>query len=240
VIPLLSAFLTPIRHLPPPNPLHGLTVTRQQQERWGLAALAVLLVSAPVFVQAPLVRAWPWLSLALTLLWVALALTLRRRPAQAIWGDLLLGFSWCWLAGSVYWGWFRWEPFYHLPLESIGLPAALWGLARGRGLIGHYFYLGSLLGTAATDGYFYLTGLMDSWRRLMAIEPELAGAVFHQALAQMQTPWGIGWAMILVLLLWGLGVWALGRRAYPWQAFGGAVLSTILVDSLFWLAAILS
>ncbi|MEB3175147.1 MAG: DUF3120 domain-containing protein [Cyanobacteriota bacterium] len=200
----------------------------------------MFLVSAPVFVQAPLVRAWPWLSLALTPLWIALALTLRRNPAQFIWGDLLLGFSWCWLAGSIYWGWFRWEPFYHLPLEAIGLPAALWGISRRRGLIGHYFYLGSLLGTAITDGYFYLTGLMDHWRRLMVVEPAQAGSVLHQALGEIQTPWGIGWAIVLVLLLWGLGLWALGQRAYPWQAFGGAVLSTILVDSLFWLAAIAS
>jgi hypothetical protein len=74
----------------------------------------------------------------------------------------------------------------------------------------------------------------------MVIEPDLAGSVFHQALGQMQTPWGIGWAMLLALLLWGLGVWALRRPAHPWQAFGGAVLSTILVDCLFWLAAILS
>jgi hypothetical protein len=89
-----------------------------------MLAAAVVLVSVPVFVQAPLVRLVPWLSLVMTLGWLLLSLQLLKRPASERWGDLLIGFTWTWLAGSVYWGWFRWEPLLHLPIEAIGLPIA--------------------------------------------------------------------------------------------------------------------
>ena len=229
---------------------YGLTVPRRWQqwrstvefraETTGICLSAGFLVSIPVFIQAPLVRQFPWLSLGLTLVWVALSLGLMRRPDQAIWGDLLLGFSWSWLAGSLYWGWFRWEPLWHLPIESLGLPFAIWGLRRRWGMVGHLFYLGSLCGTAVTDAYFYLTGLMEHWRQVMVVDPEFVPPVLHAALAKIQTPWGMGWAMVLVVLLIGLGSWALKQKTSPWQAFAGAILSTILVDGLFWVAAIMA
>lgn len=198
---------------------------------------AALLVSIPVFLQAPLVRAFPWLSLGLTGGWLWLSLTLRNRPATALWGDLLLGFTWTWLAGSVYWGWLRWEPFLHLPVEAIGLPFAWFYLAQGKGKIGNWFYLGSLLGTAVTDLYFYLVNLIPHWRQIMQVAPEQMSPIFQSAVAQVQTPWGIGCAAFLGLLLLGVGGWPLQRQQLHWWTFSGAVLSTILVDGLFWLAA---
>ncbi|MBE9174501.1 DUF3120 domain-containing protein, partial [Synechocystis salina LEGE 06155] len=57
----------------------------------GMQLMAGFLVSVPVFIQAPLVRQFPWLSLALTLPWVAIAVWLMKRPDRALWGDLLLG-----------------------------------------------------------------------------------------------------------------------------------------------------
>ncbi len=198
---------------------------------------AAFLVSVPVFVQAPLVRLLPWLSLMLTGGWVFLAFILLKRPQTRLWGDLLLGFSWSWLAGSIYWGWLRWEPLIHLPVESIGLPFAVWCLWRGWGLTGNLFYLGSLLGTAITDLYFYLTGLIPHWRQLMQVSPALATPIFQSAIAQIQTAWGISWAVVLVNLLLGLSLWSLQKQQCHWWAFAGAVLSTILVDSLFWVAA---
>lgn len=198
------------------------------------------LVSVPVFIQAPLVRLFPTFTLLLTGVWVLLSLKLMNNPKTAIWGDLLLGFSWSWLAGAIYWGWFRWEPFVHLPIEAIGLPFALWGLQKRWGIIGHLFYLGSLIGTAITDGYFYLTGLIDYWRQVMYVDPDFVAPIFQQAIAQIQTGWGIGWAIILVNLLLGLGTWGLQKKRTHWWAFSGAILSTILVDSLFWLVALLA
>ena len=198
---------------------------------------ASFLVSVPVFFQAPIVRLFPWLSLGLTVVWIVVGWLLYQRPQTRWWGDILLGFSWSWLAGSIYWGWLRWEPLVHIPVESIGLPFALWCVWRGWGLIGNYFYLGSLLGTAITDVYFYLTGLIPYWRKLMTVEPALASPIFHSALNQMQTPWGISWAIVLVNMLLAVSLWSLQKRQRYWWAFAGAVLSTILVDSLFWIGA---
>lgn len=194
----------------------------------------------PVFFQAPLVRQLPLLSLVLTLGWVWLGLRLMKRPETHLWGDLLVGFSWSWLAGSIYWGWLRSEPLIHLPIEAVGLPFALWGLWQGWGKVGNLFYLGSLFGTALTDVYFYLTDLIPYWRKVMQVEPELATPILQDAIAQVQTTWGISWAVVLVATLGVVGCWSLAKGQLPWWAFSGAVLSTILVDSLFWLVAALA
>jgi hypothetical protein len=210
----------------------------QLQATWRIFAAAAFLVSVPVFIEAPLVRNYPVISVVSTLLWVCLGLILIQRPQSQIWGDLLLGFSWSWLAGAIYWGWFRWEPAIHLPIESIGVPFAIWGLWRGFGKIGNLFYLGSLLGTAITDLYFYQVGLVDYWRQLMQVDPSLATPILQQAIAQVRTPWGTAWAVVLVNLLLGVGIIPLGTKQLHWYAFSGAVLTTIVVDSLFlWVAS---
>ncbi len=210
------------------------------RQRWLIFAAASFLVSGPVFFQAPLVRVWPTLSLALSFAWFALAYWLQRRPGWALWGDLLVGFSWTWLAGSLYWGWLRWEPLIHLPVEAIALPLLAWGSYRQRWPIGNSFYLGSLVGTAMTDLYFYLTALIPYWRQVMQVEPEMAPVVLQAALAHIETPWAGFCALWLVAVLLSVGFWALKRPSLQDWAFGGAVLSTILVDGLFWLGLSLS
>ncbi|MDJ0678796.1 MAG: DUF3120 domain-containing protein [Xenococcaceae cyanobacterium MO_167.B52] len=212
-------------------------IPNQEGKAWWVFGAASFLVSVPVFFQAPIVRLFPWISLFLTLFWIVLGWWLYKRPQTRWWGDIILGFSWSWLAGSIYWGWLRWEPLIHIPVESIGVPFALWCLWRGWGKIGNYFYLGSLLGTAVTDLYFYLTSLIPYWRKLMEVDPALASPIFKSALAQMQTPWGISWAIVLVNLLLGISLYSLQKEHLYWWAFGGAVLSTLVVDSLFWIAA---
>ncbi len=209
----------------------------RDSQAWRVFLAASFLVSVPVFFQAPIVRLFPWISLALTLFWIGLGWWLYQRPQTRWWGDIILGFSWSWLAGSIYWGWLRWEPLIHIPIESIGLPFALWFIARSWGKVGNLFYLGSLLGTAITDLYFYLTGLIPYWRELMTVDPTLASPIFKSALAQIQTPWGISWAIVLVNTLLAISLFSLRRIELHWWAFAGAVLSTILVDSLFWIAA---
>lgn len=205
---------------------------------WVAFAAGIFLVSVPVFFQAPLVRSLPWLSLGLTLGWLSLSVGLLFRAVTRFWGDLLLGFTWSWLAGSIYWGWFRWEPLLHLPVEAIGLPFAIWCLSRQRLKIGSLFYLGSLLGTALTDLYFYLVNLIPYWRKIMLVEPEMAFAVFQGAIGQIRTPWGYGWAIALATTLVMISLSSLWSKRLHWWAFSGAVLGTILVDGLFWLAAI--
>ena len=207
------------------------------RQAWLVFAAAVFLVSVPVFIEAPLVRSLPWVSLAMTAGWVRLSFVLMSRPATYLWGDLLLGFSWSWLAGSIYWGWLRWEPLFHLPVEAIGLPFALWCLWRNWGKVGNFFYLGSLLGTVLTDLYFYLVGLMPYWRQIMRVEPSLASPILQSAVSTVQTPWGQAWALVLASVLLTVGIFSLRYQQRHWYAFSGAVLSTILVDSLFLLAA---
>lgn len=215
----------------------SLAIPERKNQAWWVFGAASFLVSVPVFFQAPIVRLFPVVSLWLTLVWVVVGWLLYRRASTRWWGDILLGFSWSWLAGSIYWGWFRWQPLIHLPIEAIGVPFALVCLWRGWGRVGNYFYLGSLLGTIITDVYFYLTGLIPYWRELMEVEPALASPILKSALAQMQTPWGFSWAIILVNLLLGISFYALQKPQLHWWAFGGAVLSTLVVDSLFWIAA---
>lgn len=224
-----------------------LTATRQQTALslgrktklylWLLWAAAAFLVSVPVFIQAPLVRLWPEVSLIATLGWLGVSGMLMAHPRTQIWGDLLLGFSWSWLAGSLYWGWLRWEPLWHLPVEAIAVPFAIWCLARGQAKVGSYFYLGSLFGTAVTDLYFYLIGLITHWRQLMQVEPEFALPIFQSAIAQIETPWGISCAIALTIVLLTVGLLPLRSQKQHWRVFSGAVLSTLLVDGLFWLAA---
>jgi hypothetical protein len=206
---------------------------------WRVFFASSFLVSVPVFFQAPIVRLFPELSLVLTLFWVGLGFYLYQRPQNRWWGDIILGFSWSWLAGSIYWGWLRSEPLIHMPIEAIGLPFALWCIWRGWGKIGNFFYLGSLLGTGITDLYFYLVDVIPYWRKLMTVDmnPALASPIFKAALGQVQTVWGISWAIVLVNILLAVSWWALKKTELHWWAFAGAVLSTILVDSLFWIAA---
>ena len=206
-------------------------------QTWLMLAAAVLLVSVPVFIQAPLVRWQPELSLLLTGGWLGLSLVLMARDRTQLWGDLLFGFTWSWLAGSIYWGWFRWEPLLHLPIEAIGLPVAIWCLMRQWGKVGNFFYLGSLFGTVVTDLYFYIVDLIPHWRQLMQVDPALALPIFQSAIAQMRTPWGAAWAVVLGITLLVVGLLPLRSQKPHWWAFGGAVLSTILVDGLFWLVA---
>lgn len=200
---------------------------------------AVFLVSVPVFIQAPLVRSLPVVSLVGTLVWSWLSLYLCQRDRTRVWGELLTGFTWTWLSGSLYWGWLRAEPLWHLPIEALALPLALWGLKKNWCSVGVWFYLGSLFGTTITDTYFYAVDLIPSWRQIM-IDPEQAGLIFHMALMQMNTTLGWTWAIGLLSLLSLTGLGTFRIKTLPALAFSGAVVSTILVDGLFWVAALLA
>lgn len=233
--------------LPLVEPSSPLTQTRwsptdrrsSTSQNWQVFAAAVFLVSVPVFFEAPLVRYLPEVSLASTALWLGAGLYLQRNPKLALWGDLLVGFSWTWMAGSLYWGWLRMDPMLHLPVEAIALPIALVGLQRNWCRIGQSFYLGSLFGTIITDLYFHLVGLIPAWKQIM-LNPSESALVLQSALSLVYTPWGLAWAAVLTMVLLFVGSMGLVGRKLEWLAFSGAVLSTLLVDGLFWLAAALA
>ncbi len=164
---------------------------------------------------------------------------LAQRERTRIWGELLTGFTWTWLSGSLYWGWLRSEPLWHLPIESIALPLALWGFRKQWCSIGVWFYVGSLFGTTITDTYFYAVDLIPAWRQIM-LTPEQADLIFQGALMQMNTPLGWTWAAGLLSLLTMTGFLSFRIHTLPAMAFSGAVVSTILVDGLFWIAALLA
>jgi hypothetical protein len=224
------------------NSSHILGLPLQENQApgaWRVFFTASFLVSVPVFFQAPIVRLFPELSLFITIFWVSLGCILYQHTQSRWWGDIILGFSWSWLAGSIYWGWLRAEPLIHIPVEAIGLPFALLCVWQGWGKIGNFFYLGSLLGTTITDLYFYIVDVIPYWRELMTVDldPALASPILKAALVQVQTPWGISWAIVLVNILLAVSWWSLRKIELHWWAFAGAVLSTILVDSLFWIVA---
>jgi hypothetical protein len=235
-----SAYLTPASGYSPEASEVVLIKAVSRAVPWSIFAVSIFLVSVPVFIQAPLVRFLPGLSLVLTAFFWWISAYLSQYPNLRHWGSLLSGFAWTWLAGSIYWGWFRWEPVLHLPIEAIGLPFAMWGILRQRHQVGHLFFLGSFLGTAITDLYFYLVNLIPHWRELMKADLTQVQPIFQSAIAQMETPWGMSWALMLASLLLFFGLAPLRFRQLHWWAFSGAVLSTILVDCLFWLTALVA
>lgn len=210
---------------------------RSLSTRASALGTGVFFVSVPVFFQAPLVRLWPWVGLASTLLWMFLGYALARLQKNPVWGDLILGFSWSWFAGAIYWGWLREEPLLHLPVESVGLPFALFALWRGSFLVGHCFYLGSLLGTIVTDLYFYALDLIPFWRRVMRVELEDTWPILHQAGEKVRSVEGFVWALVFIGFLLFFAFAALRSQKNHWWVFGGAVLGTLLVDALFGLSA---
>ena len=197
-------------------------------------AAAIFLVVVPVFFQAPLVRSLPWLSLGMTGAWLLAGRYLSARPATRLWGDLITGFSWTWLAGSLYWGWLRAEPLWHLPVEALGFPIVVTLLAQGRSRVGGYFFLGSLLVTAVTEIYIYWSDLLPMWRQVMITDPDWVPVVLRQAATSLQTSVSFSRGILIALGLLTVGILPLQSKQLCWWAFSGAVLSTLIVDLLFW------
>ena len=171
-----------------------------QAGRWA-AALVVL----PVFLQAPWVRLHPFSAGAFTvvLLAVAISLGVQQEPSRSRAGGLLLGFSGSWLAGTVFWGWLRAHPAWHLPVEAMALPLALAGL-NSRWRLGCAFYLSSLLGTALTDLAMALTGVMHLWPQVLSAPLDQAQPLLHEAAISLQQPGSIAILAVFAALILGL------------------------------------
>ena len=205
-----------------------------------LPLTAVLLVAVPVFLQAPLVRQAPLAAALFTLPLVAAAVLLERHgrgPWQQF-GPLLVGFSGSWLAGCLFWGWFREHPLLHLPIEAFALPLALAGLG-GRWRLAGAFYLASLLGTAATDTAIALTGLMPLWPQVLSAPLSEAPLLLHQAGETVLEPANIALVTAIAALL--IGVCAqLWKQGGPARVSAATLAATLAVDGLFLAAALLA
>ena len=154
-----------------------------------LPGIAALLVLLPVFLQAPWVRASPMGATLFTPGLLALGVVLERRgqgPWSAI-GAMLVGFAGSWLGGSLFWGWWRVHPLWHLPIEGFAVPLALGGLGSRWRLAGA-FYLASLLGTAATDGVMALTGVIHLWPQVVEAPLSEAGVLLQGSSERAWSP----------------------------------------------------
>lgn len=201
--------------------------------RLSLELLAALLVSLPVFVQAPLVHGHPLVATLLTLplLSAGIVLGLSPSPQRSQTGALLVGFAGSWLCGSLFWGWCRLHPLWHLPIEALALPLALGGL-RSRWQLAGGFYLASLLGTAATDAAMALTGLMPLWPAALAAEAGEAGVLLQEAALRLLTPTNALLVSAFAAALLGLSLW-LWQQGATARLAAATVITTLLVDGLF-------
>jgi hypothetical protein len=205
-----------------------------------LRLTAVLLVALPVFLQAPLVRQAPFAATMLTLPLVAAGVLLERHgrgPWQQL-GPLLVGFSGSWLAGSLFWGWFRLNPLLHLPIEAFALPLALAGLG-GRWRLAGAFYLASLLGTAATDTAIALTGIMPLWPQVLSAPLSDAPQLLRQAGETVLAPANITLVTAMAALLLGVCT-QLWKRGGLFRVSAATLATTLAVDGLFLAAALLA
>jgi hypothetical protein len=199
-----------------------------------------VLVTLPVFLQAPWVRLAPFSATLFTAPLLGLALVLAHHPAARVrrCGELLVGFCGSWLAGCLFWGWLRLHPLWHLPIEAFALPLALTGL-RSRWKLACGFYLGSLLGTAFTDAAMAATGVMPYWPQVLSASPAEAPLLLQAAAQQVLAPLPLGLvllcgALLLQICRW---LWQLGPVG---RTSAAALATTLAVDALFLLAALLA
>ena len=197
------------------------------------------MVVLPVFLQAPWVRLHPFSAVLFTGLLLAIGIVLNQTgsPNRAEIGQLLVGFSGSWLAGCLFWGWLRAHPILHLPVEAFALPLALGGL-NGRWRLASAFYLSSLIGTACTDLMMALTGVMKDWPAVVSAPFDQAPGLLHAAGLQLLNPaplLAVGLAAALILMV--------GRRlsqaGETWCMAGAVLVTTVWVDGLFLLTALL-
>lgn len=210
-----------------------------------LSIWSALLVVLPVFLQAPWVRLHPFSATLFTVVLVSTAISLgwstglRRRRA----GALLLGFSGSWLAGSLFWGWLRAHPAWHLPVEAFALPLALGGLGT-RWRLGCSFYLASLVGTAMTDLAMALTGVMRFWPQVVEAPLSEAGLLLNSAAQSLRAPWamivilGMAVAILTTATLMRVNGSRQGPHAESLTVAASVLITTVMVDGLFLLLAL--
>lgn len=203
-----------------------------------LPLVAALLVAVPVFVQAPWVRAAPMAAALFTLPLAAVGVVLEQRASgqRRTFGVLLVGFAGSWLGGSLFWGWCRLHPLWHLPIEAFALPIALAGL-RSRWRLAAGFYLTSLLGTATTDAVMALSGVMALWPSVLAAPAPEAPALLQAAAGAVVQPAPLALMLLAATLLGRLSAWLWSQGRQEERVWGATLATTLAVDGIFLLAA---
>ena len=204
------------------------------------------MVVLPVFVQAPWVHVFPFSAFLFSFIIFFLGFYFLKFCSNR-WssvGSLLVGVSWSWLGGCLFWGWLRAHPVWHLPVESIALPIAV-SLLKTRWNIGASFYLASLLGTAFTDVMIVLTGVMKDW-------PEVVDAPFSEASQMLSftaekllAPFSLVAIFIAALLIILIANWMNKKsKSEPlssaaWLVSSSALTTTLWVDGLFFVTTLI-
>ena len=204
------------------------------------------MVVLPVFVQAPWVHVYPFSAFLFSFIifflgFYLLAFSTIRWTSV---GSLLLGVSWSWLGGCLFWGWFRAHPVWHLPVESIALPVAI-SLLSTRWKIGASFYLASLLGTAFTDLMIVLTGVMEAWPKVVEAPFSEASKILSLTAEQLFTPFSlISISLAAILIVW-IANWmnqqSKNSTEYceAWLVSSAALTTTLWVDGLFFMTTLI-
>ena len=198
------------------------------------------MVVLPVFVQAPWVHVFPFSAFLFSFIIFFLGFYLIQFCSNR-WssvGSLLVGVSWSWLGGCLFWGWLRAHPVWHLPVESIALPIAV-SLLKTRWGIGASFYLASLLGTAFTDVMIVLTGVMKAWPQVVEASFSEASKILSFTAAQLLEPFSLLSIFIAALLIILIANWMNQKSKMDslssdaWLVSSSALTTTLWVDGLF-------
>ena len=160
-------------------------------------------VILPIFIQAPWVRFEPISALGFTFIILFGAFILYKKPSNKwfIVSSLLLGVSGSWLGGCLFWGWLSPFPILHIPVESVVLPLALFGLGT-KWKIGSSFYISSLFGTAVTDITIFLIGIMDQWREVITADSETAPLILQKTSENLIQIKSLSIIIFVALILW--------------------------------------
>ena len=136
--------------------------------------------------------------------------------------------------------WVRLAPFsaavFTAPLLALALLLALTGL-RGRWKLACAVYLGSLLGTAATDAAMAATGVMASWPQVLSASPPEASLLLQSLARQVLSPLPLALVISFAAALIQACRW-LWRRGEAGRICSAALATTLAVDGLFLLAAL--
>ncbi len=198
------------------------------------------MVVLPVFVQAPWVHVFPFSAFLFSFIIFFLGFYLLKFSSVR-WssvGSLLVGVSWSWLGGCLFWGWLRAHPVWHLPVESIALPIAI-SLLNTRWKIGASFYLASLLGTAFTDVMIVLTGVMKAWPEVVDAPFPEATKILSLTAKQLLSPFSLLAIFIAALFIILIANWMNQKsKSEPlssdaWLVSSSALTTTLWVDGLF-------